>query len=333
MSLQLSLNEVINLRIEQKMQTFLDTNLVAEVVNVAEFQEMQFVDVKPVILEENPLGVLDSPTIFRVPVVFPSGGGALFSMPIKVGDHVLVMVTKKDLSYWVMGGGESYVTKDVGHFDLNDSVAIPCIYTANNNLKPNPDNVELKFEDMHFQLKKGNIIDVGNANTTINIAEDGDFLLTTPNTTISISDNGRYRMTTPNAEFFIQEDGYIQLKNLNNDRLLIQPSGRIVLGRGDDANVDIEIDSANKLTIKNSANSSIVMAASGAVTINATELTVNAPTSVNSTIFSTDGITTNAQVTADADGALPVQLTSHKHGYIDDGVGALTTIPTNTSPP
>ena len=79
-----------------------------------------------------------------VPIIFPSGGGGILSFPIKAKDKVLLCFTKYSLDKWKEKGAG--VCGESRQHDFNDAVAIAGLFTVDSgsNLKPNPDDVELK---------------------------------------------------------------------------------------------------------------------------------------------------------------------------------------------
>lgn len=71
---------------------------------------------------------LPYPTIYNVPLVFPSsmGGSCGVSLPIRSGDGCLIVFSQDNMSEF-MGNGKS---DDTQKFQLNDAIAIPGLYNA-----------------------------------------------------------------------------------------------------------------------------------------------------------------------------------------------------------
>lgn len=71
---------------------------------------------------------LEMPEIDSVPVIFPSGGGATLSMPLKVGDTVLVVFSDRSIEEWSQNGILS-TPKDRRSHAVSDAFCIPGLYS------------------------------------------------------------------------------------------------------------------------------------------------------------------------------------------------------------
>lgn len=96
------------------------------------------------------------PTIIKVPVVFPQGGGqeAVIAFPVKAGDGCLVIVCENDLKPWASHGRE---TDSNMKFDLTNSVCIPGLFTEGNEAikkAVEEDAVVIKNGKLELVLKK-----------------------------------------------------------------------------------------------------------------------------------------------------------------------------------
>jgi hypothetical protein len=60
-----------------------------------------------------------------VPIVFPSAGGFTITMPIAVGDEVLVLFAARCIDSWWQNGGFGNVPMEYRMHDLSDGFAIP----------------------------------------------------------------------------------------------------------------------------------------------------------------------------------------------------------------
>jgi len=166
--------------------TFLDgyardniaTGMPGIILAVNEFEDNQFVSVRPALsrlLETGQVISNDEIVIDDVPVVFPSGGGALLSFPLKVGDAVWLSFSQRNLEDWLYSDGQGEVIpSDSRHFSMTDAVAFPCIYSALSNLKPSGSNVELKWGDKLISMKPSGEIAVSNASGSYSLKADGN---------------------------------------------------------------------------------------------------------------------------------------------------------------
>jgi hypothetical protein len=66
---------------------------------------------------------LEAPTIAEVPVLWPTAGGAVFTMPLKEGDQVWLDFSQRSLEGWLQGNDAA--PDDPRQFDLSDCVARP----------------------------------------------------------------------------------------------------------------------------------------------------------------------------------------------------------------
>lgn len=77
-----------------------------------------------VAMEDNTTQYVNMPILADVPIVFPSAGGFMLTLPIAVGDEVLVVFGARCIdSWWDLGGIQ--VPAEVRMHDLSDGFAIP----------------------------------------------------------------------------------------------------------------------------------------------------------------------------------------------------------------
>ena len=114
----------------------LHTCLPAEIVGVREGKDArQFVDVLPTLQRS----VIDAdglpqneayPVIPMVPVGYAQGGGFFVSLPLAVGDIVLLVFAERSLDAWIESarhaGGSAIVPGDVATHTLQGAIALPC---------------------------------------------------------------------------------------------------------------------------------------------------------------------------------------------------------------
>jgi len=159
--------EVIQSHIS-KFKDMLYTSCPAKVIKVNLVgNSIESINVRPTVARLYPSGdIHDRPIIYKVPVVFPSGGGGIFSFPISVGDTVLLMFMMEDNENFL--NDSSPIPKSLRQFSYNDAVAIPSLYPFNKNLQPSSENVELKFKDTVISIDpNGDIVIDGAENVTI----------------------------------------------------------------------------------------------------------------------------------------------------------------------
>ena len=153
--------DLINEQIKRKYIEGIFTSLPAKVIAVRDFQDLQVVDVQPVIgvVEEDGVEMVPQP-IYNVPVVLMGGGGALISIPLAVGDTVLLMFTMKDISSWQKGDGGYTVADSSRLHNINDAIAITGLYTNKSTLKPDPNDVVIKFKNSEIRVASDDTITI-----------------------------------------------------------------------------------------------------------------------------------------------------------------------------
>lgn len=163
--------------IEGFLRESVATGMPGIIVSVAEYGDKQFVDVKPAlsrVLETGQVISNDEITIYDVPVIWPSGGGAMLSFPLKVGDTVWLSFSQRNLEDWLYSDGtQEVIPGDSRHFSMTDAVAFPCLYTALSNLKPSTENVEIKWNNKRFSFKPSDEIELTNGSATVKLNPDG----------------------------------------------------------------------------------------------------------------------------------------------------------------
>ncbi len=65
------------------------------------------------------------PKLVDVPIVFPSAGGFMVTLPLKVNDEVLVCFAARCIDSWWQSGGYNNVPAEARMHDLSDGFAIP----------------------------------------------------------------------------------------------------------------------------------------------------------------------------------------------------------------
>lgn len=164
--------------LEKHLRDNISTGMPAIVVAVDEYNDKQFVDVKPAISRLLSTGQVisnDEITIYDVPVVGYGSGDAMLSFPVKVGHTVWLSFSQRNIEDWLYSDGtQEIVPSDSRHFSMTDAVAFPGLYTALSNNHPSTENVELKWGDKLISMKPSGEIAVSNASGSYSLKADGD---------------------------------------------------------------------------------------------------------------------------------------------------------------
>lgn len=160
---------LLNEYVKRKFISQLYTSLPAEVIRVDEFQSLQVVDVKPLISSLHADGVeVKDPVIYKVPVILLGGGGALISVPIAVGDKVMLCFSMKDIDTWKQGNGKGVIADTNRLHDITDAVAIPGLFPQGNNLGPDAENLKIKYKGSEIAIKKNGDVTIDGPNVLVN---------------------------------------------------------------------------------------------------------------------------------------------------------------------
>lgn len=178
--------------LEKHLRDNMATGMPAIVVSIAEYNDKQFVDVKPAISRLLSTGQVisnDEITIYDVPVIWPGSGTALFSCPIEVGHTVWLSFSQRNIEDWLYSDGtQEIVPSDSRHFSMTDAVAFPGLWTALSNNHPSTENVELKWGDKLISLKPSGEMSVSNASGSYTLKSDGNIELR-PSATVTVIGN------------------------------------------------------------------------------------------------------------------------------------------------
>lgn len=163
-----SMSEVIKAAIDAQMrELFVALPGVVTAYNAVK----QEVDVKPLLkrayIDEDGNDDTDElPIVTSVPVMFPRAGGHFLSLPISVGDNVLLLFCDRSIDlYMSSAGGVSVDPVDFREHDLTDAVALPGFF-------PNPKVItDIITSDGVFGKEKG--AQVRSKGTTIDVTTAG----------------------------------------------------------------------------------------------------------------------------------------------------------------
>jgi hypothetical protein len=99
---------------------------VVQSVNLALMTVEVQIAIKGEITDENEnVQSVNYPLLLDVPIVFPSAGGFTLTMPITVGDEVLVIFASRCIDAWWQAGGVNNVPMEARMHDLSDAFAMP----------------------------------------------------------------------------------------------------------------------------------------------------------------------------------------------------------------
>ncbi len=119
-------------------------------------------------------GELPMPPIYNVPVVFPAGGGAVMSFPVKAGDRCWLCFSMYPIDQFFNGTGDSNTnnTMDSPH-DYNECVAFVGLGTRLKNYVPDPTMVMIRFGKTKLTMDENeNVFIEGNLHVSKKIIAD-----------------------------------------------------------------------------------------------------------------------------------------------------------------
>ena len=104
-------------------------------------------------------------TVTRVPLMFPKSGGCSVTLPIVVGNEVMLHFAMRDSGEWRYSGGKKPVLASSNAVqDVSDAYATPTTTTYSTGSKIDPDAVVIDSGETKIRiLKNGNIELGGNA--------------------------------------------------------------------------------------------------------------------------------------------------------------------------
>ena len=153
-----TLTELIQSFLEYRLSD-VHTAIPARVTNYS--AQEQKASVQPLIKKQYQDGTIESnPIITGVPVIFPSGGGALLSFPIQAGDIVLLVFSERSLDNWVASSGQEVTPNDGRKHDFSDAIAIPGLFTFVKTLAADPNDVVLKFNGGSIKIKADGSVEI-----------------------------------------------------------------------------------------------------------------------------------------------------------------------------
>lgn len=131
----------------------------------------QLIDAQITIKRQLSDQIVNLPLLVDVPLRFLKSGNFSITIPIEVGDHVLLFFAERSIDTWLINGGLANPF-DTRKFSLSDAFALPYMYPQTD-LIPN-------FSSTNLEIKTNS----GNANISISPSGDIDI------TSVSLTHNG-----------------------------------------------------------------------------------------------------------------------------------------------
>lgn len=109
-------------------------------------------------------GEMPMPEVYNVPVIFPAGGGAVMTFPVKAGDLCWLSYSMYPIDEFISGSGDGIADNMMSRpHDMNECVAYVGMGTLSKNYNPDPDNVMIHYGETKLTLdKNGQAILYGN---------------------------------------------------------------------------------------------------------------------------------------------------------------------------
>jgi hypothetical protein len=346
MAEQFEFLEMLDLTIENKIRDFVNTSFPAKITGISKFEENQYVDVQPLVSirygEGSSEADLETPIIYSVPVVFPSGGGGILSFPLKVGEDVLIVISQRDLADWLESNGDYVGVKNTQRFDLTDAIAIPSIFTSTNNLSPNPEDIELKWKDMSLRLQEDDTIRLDNPNGFMQLEADGSITLESiPNgATVNLASSGYVTVDNSEGSITIAPSGEMKLSN-DGGNIFFRETGRVFIDVTENVVIDcdgqLDANVGDIFSITGIGGATITSNASGVIDINGVKFTgggnmetatiasgdINSTGTIDADYVQADTVEGFVDVTAGQGPNIRTLLT-HVHGGVTSGTAKTT---------
>lgn len=119
-------------------------------------------------------GELPMPPIYNVPVIFPAGGGAVMSFPVKAGDRCWLAFSMYPISQFFDGSADSDTDNPMeSTHDYSECVAFVGLGTRLKNYVPDPTLVMIRFGKTKLTMDDAeNVTIEGNLHVTKKIVAD-----------------------------------------------------------------------------------------------------------------------------------------------------------------
>ena len=185
-----AVQELLDTFFRYKMQTMW-TACPAIVVGVDNLSD-QMIDVQPAIRATYGNDAVEQPVILNVPIIFPGTDECAITLPIKVGNTVLLIFSKQSLDTFKAGDGSIVTPDNWKEFDYNDAIAIPGLFPRANSV-----NDGSKYSNGHStdSLKLTNNIG-SSKEVSVEITSSGEAKLSNAAGEVSLGATGEINVET-----------------------------------------------------------------------------------------------------------------------------------------
>ena len=175
------LQELLEGSFDKNTETFY-TAIPGIILTIRDDLENLYIDVQPVINDKKREGTAtERPAVLNVPVQMPSSSTAALTIPLNVGDPVLLIYSMRGLDVWKRGNGRPATPTDFRKFDKRDCFAIPGVWPISRSIN-NPNKRLWEHDTRDVVLVNG----IGTASECeVRLKPNGDVLIRT-NQNISV---------------------------------------------------------------------------------------------------------------------------------------------------
>ncbi|XAO54243.1 baseplate assembly protein [Yersinia phage vB_YenM_P778] len=181
-------------RQEDEMKKSLYTTLPAKIL--AYDASTQTCTAQP-LMQSNDLAM---PAINNVPVIFPAGGGAVLSFPVKAGDRCILSFMMYPISDWVRSDGKANININQSRtHHISECVAHVGLCTMKTNYQPDTTRVMLRFGKTKLTLDDDGNVEITGKLTVSEEITGKDFISSTTGVTFN-NHTHHYYWTDPSGD-------------------------------------------------------------------------------------------------------------------------------------
>lgn len=173
-------------------------------------------DIKPTLkrryTKDNELVSL--PVIPNVPMCFMQTKTSLISMPVKVGDDVLIIFSERSIDNWKSSqGGKEIDTADTRKFALSDAFAIPICKPLGTGVPAEGESIYIKNIDSVGRFHENGQIKLENSIAYVDIKSNGDVEIKNDICTGTFFNSGKIEIKNAVSTYTMEAAGKNELKN------------------------------------------------------------------------------------------------------------------------